>query len=110
MQTSSRLHIACAFLLAAFLAVALARGSQPGSKGLVYAIEGKSTLRLDLYYPKMPPPSGGYPLIICLHGGAWISGDRYKDLFLQKLTNDGYALASIDYRLSDETKFPAQIN
>ena len=45
-------------------------------------------------------PSSGYPLIISIHGGAWAYADRHNDLILRHLTNDGYALAKIDYRLA----------
>lgn len=58
------------------------------------------------------------PLLIYVHGGAWRFGDkssfaqadnglhRVRELFAQA----GYATASINYRLSHEALFPAQIN
>src|SRR5262249_25782566 len=49
------------------------------------------------------------PLIVWVHGGAWRSGSK-KDMPLGKLVEDGYAVASVDYRLSTQAKFPAQIH
>jgi len=104
-----RLHPASAFFLAAFLTNPFAHASATTSKGLTYAVAGDHKLRLDLYYPASPPPRAGYPLIISIHGGGWLIGNRNKDLVLRGLTRDGYAIASIDYRLSREAKYPAQI-
>jgi len=62
---------------------------------------------LDLYLPKRDdskPPI----LVFWIHGGAWMF--RNKDWNNVKyLVKHGYALASVDYRLSDEAVFPAQI-
>ncbi|MEO6054292.1 MAG: alpha/beta hydrolase [Chthoniobacterales bacterium] len=82
-----------------------------GSKttDLVYANNGGRDQRLDIYYPKTPAPPQGYPLIICFHGGAWIIGNKHWDLVLRNLTNYGYAITSVDYRLSREARYPAQL-
>lgn len=73
-----------------------------------YARVGNDALELDLYLPDGPGP---FPLIIWIHGGGWISGDN--DLSPNgpqvRQTTRGYAVASINYRLSDQAKFPAQI-
>ena len=68
-------------------------------------VEGRA-LKLDLHIPHGKPRS---PLIVWVHGGAWRSGSR-SDMPLGKLVEDGYAVASVDYRLSPEAKFPAQIH
>lgn len=78
-------------------------------KNRTYFQNGGRSLRLDLFYPETPPPPGGYPLIISLHGGGWIIGNKTRDLFLRPMTREGYAVASVEYRLSGEAKFPAQI-
>lgn len=56
-------------------------------------------------------PSNGkspYPLIVYVHGGGWSSGDKYPFPSVL-LHSDGYATASINYRLTGQAKFPAQI-
>jgi acetyl esterase/lipase len=62
---------------------------------------------LDLYLPAdFPRP---LPLIVCIHGGGWVMGD--KSMFPNfLLPNMGYAVASINYRLASEAPFPAQID
>ena len=83
-------------------------------RGLIYAvIEGYRPLKLDLY---LPQGAGPFPLVVQIHGGAFRMGDRAflspiladADLF-HWLPQQGFALASIDYRLSGEARFPAQV-
>ncbi|HCS22087.1 MAG TPA: alpha/beta hydrolase [Bacteroidetes bacterium] len=67
---------------------------------------------LDIYMPANA--KGKVPLIIFVHGGAWLSNDKYADMgYMQKtiaeIVSSGYALASIDYRFSTQAAFPAQI-
>lgn len=67
---------------------------------------------LDIYLP--PNANGKVPLVIWVHGGGWLSNDKYADLGYMKQTvaaiiNQGYALASIDYRFSTQAVFPAQM-
>src|SRR3954463_14484090 len=67
-----------------------------------FARAGERALNLDLYVPAGKARS---PLIVWVHGGAWRSGSR-KAMPLTKLVEDGYSVASVDYRLSTEAKFP----
>lgn len=73
---------------------------------LEYAQIGDQTLRLDLHLPNGKTRS---PLIVWVHGGAWRAGSK-NDMSLGKLVEEGYAVASVDYRLSTQAKFPAQIH
>ena len=68
--------------------------------------------RLDLLTPKKPASEGPLPLIVFIHGGAWRGGDRREGLAtLVRLVAGGkYAGATIDYRLSGEATWPAQIH
>jgi acetyl esterase/lipase len=75
-------------------------------RDIEYARIGERTLKLDLHLPNGKPRS---PLIVWVHGGAWRSGSK-KDMPLGKLVEEGCAIASIDYRLSTEAKFPAQVH
>ncbi len=75
-------------------------------RDIVYARVGDQALELDLH---LPPGRAQTPLIVWAHGGAWRSGSK-KDMPLGKLVEDGYAVASVDYRLSTLAKFPAQIH
>ena len=72
---------------------------------ITYRTIGDTTLMLDLFLPdNVEKP----PLILWIHGGAWMMGDR-KSHGLQNQTERGYAVASIDYRLTTTAPFPACI-
>ena len=73
-----------------------------------YARAGNKSLRLDLY---LPEGQGPFPLIVWVHGGGWTSGNKSLSADSPQIrqTTRGYAVASINYRLSQEAKFPAQI-
>jgi len=70
-----------------------------------YAYVGEQSLKLDLYLP----PVKDAPLLVWVHGGAWRSGSR-SPLPLAEFLAAGYAIASIDYRLSTQARFPANIH
>jgi acetyl esterase/lipase len=77
-------------------------------------IAGYRPLQLDLYLHR--DRSRPRPLVLWLHGGGWRRGDsRQNGAFadfpsvLAGLAARGYVVASIDYRLSGEAPFPAQI-
>jgi acetyl esterase/lipase len=67
---------------------------------------------LDIYLPANA--KGKFPLLIFIHGGGWLSNDKYADMGYMRKTvaeiiSNGIALASIDYRFSTQAVFPAQI-
>lgn len=72
---------------------------------LSYVSNGHERQKLDLYVPDAVEP---LPLILWVHGGAWLSGSKDDPVPLAYL-EAGYALASINYRLSPDAQFPAQI-
>jgi len=70
---------------------------------------------LDLYLPAGAGTDGAsYPLVVMVHGGGWQSGHtRHSGAFadwpaaLASIANDGFVVASVEYRLSGEAPFPA---
>lgn len=77
-----------------------------------YAADASIKHLLDIYLPAGDKKN--LPLVVWIHGGAWMSNDKYADMGYMKNTvkgfiEKGYALASIDYRFSTEAVFPAQI-
>ncbi len=79
---------------------------------IAYANDTLKKHLLDIYIP--PQAGKNMPLVIWVHGGGWLSNDKYADMSYMKNTiremiNNGYALASIDYRFSTQAVFPAQI-
>jgi acetyl esterase/lipase len=77
-----------------------------------YAGDTLKKYLLDIYLP--PVVKSSYPLIIWVHGGAWMLNDKYADMgymtnTLKGFIDKGYAVASIDYRHSTTAPFPARI-
>ncbi len=77
-------------------------------RNLVYAKTPEQDLELDLYLPEKRPEKP-LPLIVWIHGGGWRNGSRDANP-AAALVADGYASASISYRLSGVATFPAQIH
>lgn len=73
--------------------------------GVPYAATSPSQT-LDLY---LPAPTGSpAPLVVLIHGGAFAMGDSSMEAQkAQALVDAGFAVASINYRLSGEALFPA---
>jgi acetyl esterase/lipase len=73
-----------------------------------YGTGGHSRQRFDLYLPA-GCGSGGLPLVVWIHGDSWRDGSR-SDCPVRWLVDEGYAVASVGYRLSDTAVFPAQLD
>ncbi len=65
--------------------------------------------KLDLYLPENG--KGPFPLIFFIHGGGWFTGDKAdgQESAWVTLREKGYAVASVNYRLSSEAPHPAGI-
>ena len=74
-------------------------------ENMPYVINGHERQRLDLY---LPESQKSMPLIIYIHGGGWHQGDKKNPPVLPFLKY-GYAVAAINYRLSQHKVFPAQL-
>lgn len=66
--------------------------------------------KLDIYWPA--DGNGPFPVVISIHGGAFMGGDK-RDVQLTpmlEVLKQGYALVGVNYRMSAEAKFPALIH
>lgn len=78
------------------------------------SLPGFRPMVIDIY---MPLKKGGpKPLVLYIHGGGWIGGHtRHSGALanfpatLAKLASEGFVVASLEYRLSGEAAFPAQL-
>jgi acetyl esterase/lipase len=99
-----------AIALALVVAFTVARGQATDTvdvqRDIIYASPGNIPVKLDLYVPTglAKPP----PIVIYIHGGGWEGGNK-ENPFPLGLTKQGFAFASIEYRLSQVAIFPAQI-
>lgn len=73
---------------------------------------------LDLYQPMGNMPSNGWPVIVYIHGGRFVTGGKgiaendenyIQASFIEKMNQNGYAVASIAYRLMQENINPGAI-
>lgn len=83
---------------------------------LAYVKDGSPRQTLDLY---LPDPEAQFsfldkkkpiPVIVWIHGGSWMYGDKTEDCIPARELSDHFAVASINYRLTTESPLPAQIN
>ncbi len=92
-------------LLLALAAASLQAADHRVFNDIEYAVADGNSLKLDLHLPA----SRQAPLIVWVHGGAWRAGSK-TDMPLGKLIDQGYGIASVDYRLSVVAPFPAMIH
>jgi acetyl esterase/lipase len=84
-------------------------------EGITYAVApGYRPLQLDLW---VPASETSPPLVVWIHGGAWMFGDRRylpetlrPNQLFDELVAAGLAVATIDYRHALEAHFPAQLH
>ncbi len=94
-------------LLGLLICSQFANADTPTRADITYGMANQLALKLDFYEPIQRRPER--PLLIWIHGGAWRSGSK-SDVPVSELRKHGFAIASVDYRLSPVARFPAQIH
>jgi len=76
-----------------------------------YAGNSNPKQMLDIYLPKQRVDDKPLPIVVFIHGGGWVNGDRkgYVAQASQLAATGKYAAASVGYRLSAEATWPQQI-
>ena len=93
-------------LLLCFCIPTNAQADDRVQRGIVYATVDDRRLKLDLY---LPEEADDAPLVVWVHGGAWVMGSRYP-CPMRFLTDEGFAVASVSYRFATQAVFPAQLH
>ncbi|MEZ0386196.1 MAG: alpha/beta hydrolase fold domain-containing protein [Verrucomicrobium sp.] len=75
-------------------------------RNLTFAQTPQKDLRLDLY---VPPSDHPVPVVVWIFGGSWKLGSKGFHVNVRDLTKHGIAVASIQYRYSQEAVYPAQL-
>lgn len=77
--------------------------------GLVFTERDTGPLLMDLI---LPPAAGvRFPVVVWLHGGGWFTGNRTMAPDLTRhFAALGIAMVTIEYRLSGQALFPAQLH
>jgi acetyl esterase/lipase len=78
-------------------------------RNVAYAAHGTRT-QLDIYRPTQRPP-GGCPVLLQIHGGAWMFGSKNEQglPLMNYLASQGWICFAINYRLAPSVPFPTQI-
>jgi acetyl esterase/lipase len=110
-------QILCLLMVAGFFIQSLgmaffnkehSNGTEEGEvfRNIAYA-SVSAAQKMDIY---LPDGKGPFPVVVLIHGGAFKMGDKGMEARnVEALVAKGYAAASINYRLSGEARFPAQI-
>jgi acetyl esterase/lipase len=99
-----RVALACCALAALTAPAVEAADAARHFADLVYATVGTKALGLDLHLPAgVQHP----PLLVFVHGGAWTTGSKMQ--YPSFLMTRGFAVASLDFRSSNEAPFPADV-
>lgn len=96
------------------VAIVAGVGGTLGGSNVPYCSSAGRVQTLDVYEP--PAGHGARPLLLVVHGGAWVSGSASLDrqsLFTQAVVAEvlsrGFVVASINYRLAPRSRWPAQV-
>jgi len=76
----------------------------PYAKG----VPGEEFLKLDVHFPNN---AKNLPVIVYIHGGGWTKSDKKDmDLWCKRISQRGYVVFNVNYRLAPNYQFPVQIN
>jgi acetyl esterase/lipase len=85
----------------------------PGSSPRVFADMAYATQSpLEVLDLGVPAGKGPFPLVVFVHGGAFVTGDKSEAAFApyaQTVLDRGYAVATVNYRLAPQDPFPAAV-
>jgi len=98
-------------MLFALVFAARAQGPEPQftvQTDIQYCTGGGVPLLMDVFIPthRNSTPT---PAVLWIHGGGWAMGDKNGNSGAKFLANEGFVTASLSYRLSGESPFPAAI-
>jgi acetyl esterase/lipase len=83
------------------------------TRDVEYGTAGGTPLYLDYAVPESgQAPARGLPVVLYIHGGAWLTGDRAGEgerKLMMEMARAGFFAVSVGYRLSTTAVFPAQI-
>ncbi|HEY3844035.1 MAG TPA: alpha/beta hydrolase [Acidimicrobiales bacterium] len=91
-------------------AIPLKGRSVSASRNIDYWGDGVKRHRLDIYRSRVSP-SAGAPVMVYIHGGAWVIGEKREQgkPMMYELVARGWVCVAINYRLSPKATWPAHI-
>jgi acetyl esterase/lipase len=101
-------------LLSAMPRFLLGSGRMVEQVNVAYPTPAGSAERLNVYSPAGRPPSGGWPVIVAIHGGGWRRLDKtgYGDRIARAFVPNGYVVVAPNYLLSAPGRptWPSNLN
>ena len=87
-------------------------------RNLKYGASGGRASQCDVFLPpnhgsstSPSPQPTTHPIVLVVHGGAWISGDKWTmEGYARKLARAGYVAIAVNYRLAPTHQFPTQVD
>lgn len=79
-------------------------------RDVTYCTMDGVALTMDVYAPRNA--AGATPVVVYVHGGAWMSGDKSEGtgaIMMPALLDAGFTVATVNYRLAPQFTFPAMI-
>jgi acetyl esterase/lipase len=102
------LILICTIALAlAAVEIPSTRASGGTLKDVVYRTVGGVDLKLDIHRPNTPQGPDSRPVVIYVHGGGWMTGDKSGDFKFDPFSDAGLVVVSISYRLAPDHVWPA---
>ncbi len=76
-------------------------------RDVAYCDNHQARHRLDIYRPRLPAPHGA-PVMVYVHGGAWVIGDKREQgkPMMFELVARGWVCVAVNYRLSPRATWP----
>lgn len=78
--------------------------------GLRY-LQGEDSPLLDVHFPQDVTAGTRLPVVIWIHGGAWLSGSREDAApYFKHIAAAGYTVVAPDYSLAPDYRYPTQLH
>ena len=80
-------------------------------RNIAYVDDGTKAHRLDVYRSRSHDQSAGAPVLLYIHGGGWVLGDKREQgiPLMLHLAAHGWVCATANYRLSPKATFPEHL-
>lgn len=77
---------------------------------IIYQNYGGREMHLDLFVPAKYKRKDKFPVVVMVHGGGWISGNKSLQWAMaEKIAEHGYICATVEYRMLLEASYPAAV-
>ncbi|MGC4105161.1 MAG: alpha/beta hydrolase [Thermomicrobiales bacterium] len=72
---------------------------------------GDKNAMLDVFFPDTVKDGEQLPVLVWIHGGAWISGDKDNNTpYYEIIASHGYTVISLNYALGPEVHYPTAVH